>query len=265
MLVDGIPDRYRLSPFATRTAPAAAAPSGSPSAPARATSSTRSSPSSARSRRPSPTSSSGSATTSTPTPPRSGCSPRTTAASARSPRRCRSCAASRSSRSGTTTISGSTTPTAPARSAKHRSPRSGNTGRIRRYGLPDGPGIYLPVRLWRRRLLHAGRPLLPRAQPGSGRAGEVHARQAPGRMAARGPAREPRAVQGARLRQRLVVRGRADGRHLGRVPHRAQRAVRLHPRQPHRRRVPDLGRHALRRSELRFPGPSAAATTSTTS
>ena len=45
------------------------------------------------------------------------------------------------------------------------------------------------------------------------------------------------------------IRGRAHWRHLGRVPRRAQRTVRLHPRQPHRRRVPDLGRHALRRGE----------------
>ena len=61
---------------------------------------------------------------------------------------------------------------------------------------------------------------------------------APGRMAARGAAREPRALQGARLRQRLVHRGRPDGRHLGRVPDRAQCALRLHPRQAHRGRVP---------------------------
>ena len=99
------------------------------------------------------------------------------------------------------------------------------------FGLPDCPGVFFKyayggVDFF---MLDGRYYRTPNAEP-DGPAKDA-ARQAPGRMAARAAAREPGAVQGARLRQRLVIRGRTDGRHLGRIPDRAQCALRFHPRQ----------------------------------
>ena len=211
-----------------------------------------------------PTSSSGSATTSTPTPPRTGCSRKTTAASASSPRRCRSCAACRSSRSGTTTTSASTTPTARARSRRLARRVQELLGqpvvrprRTRRASSSSTPTAASTSSCW----TAATTARRTRIADGPDKTFLGRARS----VAARGTAREPRAVQGARLRQRLVDRGRAGGRYLGRVPDRAQCALRFHPRQPHRGRGLHLRRHALRRAELHSLVRSAAATTSTIS
>ncbi len=216
LLVDGIPDRYRLTPFATRTAPA-----GRGAVPARlrllrAPPARRRAADLPRDRR-----------------RRAG---RLLLARRQHLRRLRvgvgvrgglpapardrvdaaaACAASRSSRSGTTTTSGSTTRTRtnPVRDAALAAFSNYWANPVVRPA--DAPGRLLPVRVRRRRFLHARRALLPHAEQDARRAGQDAARPAPGRVAARGAARKPRAVQGDRLRQRLVRRGRPDRRHLG--------------------------------------------------
>ena len=140
--------------------------------------------------------------------------------------------ASRSSRSGTTTTSGSTTRTGtnPAREASlaafqnyWANPSYGLAG-LRPASSSSTPTAASISSCWT-----AATTARPTRMPDGPEKTLLGKRQ--GEWLREALLGEPRAVQGARLRQRLVVRGRADGRHLGRLPDRAQRALRLHPRQ----------------------------------
>ena len=124
-----------------------------------------------------------------------------------------------------------------ARGVARRVPAT--TGRTRVW--PAGrTGRFLPVRVWRRRLLHAGRPLLPHAQPGPdgpektllGRRQGEWLREA--LLASRAPFKVLACGSG------WSSEDGPTGDTWARLPDRAQRALRLHPRQPHRGRVPDL-------------------------